>query len=396
MKVSVVHATVGFGLVALLGGCSSTEDFEEAGNAGQGILTGSGGSGATEATEATGMTGGSETEATGGSETEATTGTSATTIKFDIGDAPETTTGSTTDDPCANTGTDGCSCSIPEHTPCDAGADPFQAIGLNCPGEFQVGAVTDGSPEAIGVRTSFGANATFNPREGQSYAVIGSGKVLELSNQTPGFDSDLSPTYCNDDLGNYDKGATLPAPLMTNNVAGDCTVNMGLLGTGDCSNTIQGQFSQGGTANDYTEMRFTALVPNDVTSFSYDFAFFTTEWPAYAGSGYNDMFVGWLTSELWTGNISFDQNGNPISLNAGFLAFQDGGANIPEFTGTCMRQHAGTNWLQSTTGVVPGETITVAFAIFDLADSVLDSYAFLDNFQWGCEPSGEPSTEPIG
>lgn len=400
MRCSVVHATLlGLGIFVLAGGCSGTEDEADLTGGGPGIVSITVGPSTlgTDATDGTDGTGTDGTDGTDGSGTDGTTGNAgSTTIKFDIGDPPETTSGSTTEDPCANTGTEGCSCSIPEHTPCDNSADPFRAMGLNCPGEFQVNASTDGSPEAIGVRTSFGANVVFNPREGQAYAVIGSGKVIELNNQTPAFDPDLGPTYCNDDLGAYDKGANLPAPIMTNNVGGDCTQNMGLLGTGDCSNTIAGQFNQGGSANDYTELRFTAQVPQDVTSFSYDFAFFTTEWPAYAGSSFNDMYIGWLTSELWTGNISFDQNGNPISLNAGFLAYQDNGANLPEFTGTCMRQHAGTKWLQSTTGVVPGETITVVFAIFDLSDSILDSYAFLDNFQWGCEPSGQPSTEPIG
>ncbi len=396
MRCGIVGTTISLVAIGWFGGCSGIEEEMGMTGGGPGIVSITSGntSGNTQGTEASASdSDGGETDDSG---FDSTSGMGSTTIKFDIGGPPETTTSSTTEDPCANTGTEGCSCSIPEHTPCDNGPDPFKAMGINCPGEFQVNTSTEGSPEGIGVRTSFGANVVFNPREGASYAVIGSGKVIELDIQTPPGDPDLSPTNCNDDLGPYDKGQTLPAPIMTNNVGGDCTQNMGLLGTGDCSNTIQGQFNQGGSANDYTELRFTAQVPQDVTSFSYDFAFFTTEWPAYAGSSFNDMYIGWLTSELWTGNISFDQNGNPISLNAGFLAYQDNGANLPEFTGTCMRQHAGTKWLQSTTGVVPGETITVVFAIFDLSDSILDSYAFLDNFQWGCEPSGQPSTEPIG
>jgi hypothetical protein len=108
------------------------------------------------------------------------------------------------------------------------------------------------------------------------------------------------------------------------------------------------------------------------------------------------MYIGWLESEKWTGNISFDQNGNPISLNAGFLEFKDDGGGNPVFAGTCMRQHAGTNWLTTTAGVTPGEQITVVFAIFDLSDAILDSYAFLDNFKWGCDPQGKPSTMPPG
>jgi hypothetical protein len=137
-------------------------------------------------------------------------------------------------------------------------------------------------------------------------------------------------------------------------------------------------------------------VPPDVYSFSYDFAFFSTEYPFYYGSMFNDMYVGWLESTDWTGNVSFDEQGNPISLNAGFLDFKDDAGNIPEFDGTCMKYHAGTNWLQTTAGVRGNEDITVVFAIFDLSDSILDSYVFLDNWQWGCDPTGKPETLPPG
>ncbi|MEZ4450067.1 MAG: choice-of-anchor L domain-containing protein [Nannocystaceae bacterium] len=348
-------------------------------------------------------TGGSEgTDGTDGTEgTESTDGTttgsgasrgSGDPFKFDLGGTSSTGT-STTGDPCRETSPD-CVCSIPDHVPCDqATNDPFQAMGLNCPGELQVQASTMGSPAAIGLRSNFGVNATFNPREGTKYAVIGSGLVGDLNNVTPQNDSNAGPTHCNDALG-ISLGKTLPAPLKPNAVGGDCTQNPGLVGTGDCSGTIQGQFNQGGSANDYTELRFVLQVPNDVTSLSYEFAFFSVEWPYYYGSKYNDMYVGWLESELWTGNISFDNMGNPISLNAGFLDYQDGSGSLPEFAGTCMRQHAGTSWLKSTVGVTPGEQITVVFAIFDLSDQILDSYAFLDNFQWGCEPSGEAADDP--
>jgi hypothetical protein len=38
----------------------------------------------------------------------------------------------------------------------------------------------------------------------------------------------------------------------------------------------------------------------------------------------------------------------------------------------------------------------VLFAIFDQGDGILDSYVFLDNFQWGCEGDLPPQTVPIG
>jgi hypothetical protein len=318
--------------------------------------------------------------------------------KFDLGVTPDVGQADTGMIDCkADPNNPECMCTIPDHVACDNGVtDPYRAMGLNCPGELQVNAKTNADPGAVGVRSSFGAAGIFNAREGSQYAVIGSGFVADLNKVTPQGDFDLGPTNCNDDLANAaNPGATLPAPLKTNPSAGDCTKGVGV-GTGDCSATIQGQFSQGGGAFDYAELRFNLQVPPDVTSFSYDFAFFSVEYPAYYGSGFNDMYIGWLESEKWTGNISFDQNGNPISLNAGFLSFKDDGGNSQVFAGTCMRQHAGTNWLTTTAGVTPGENITVVFAIFDLSDGILDSYAFLDNFKWGCEPTGKPQTMPPG
>ena len=290
-------------------------------------------------------------------------------------------------------------CEAGEHVPCDDGtSDPFAAMGIGCTGEVQVTTTTQGSAVSFGVRTGFGPTDTWAPREGSAFAVIGSGDVADLDIETPAGDSDSAPTHCNDQLiaDGVDPGATLPAPLQPLDVAGDCTTNPALIGTGDCSSTVQAQFDAGGDAFDYAELRMIATVPGGSESFSYDFAFFSTEYPVYFGSQFNDMYVGWLESEAWTGNVSFDEMGNPISLNAGFLDFQDDGAALPEFDGTCMKQHAGTRWLSTTAPVTPGEQITLVMAVFDLADKQLDSYVFLDNFEWGCEGTTGPVTEPVG
>ncbi len=305
--------------------------------------------------------------------------------------------------PCGEGGECPGECLPSEHVPCDGGADSMiSALGLNCPGDAEVEVITSGSPAAMVVRTGFGSTAQWAPREGSAFAVIGSGFVNDLDLETPDLDAGgllphSNPTHCNDDLGaEYDVG-TLPAPIQPVDVAGDCSTDESLLGTGDCSSTIQGQFSQGTAgAFDYTEIRIVADVPMTNNSLNYDFAFFSTEYPYYFGSGFNDMYIGWLESESWTGNISFDDQGNPISLNAGFLDFRDDTGAAPEFAGTCMRYHAGTRWLQSVAPVSPGETITLVLAVFDLSDAILDSYVFLDNFGWGCEGEDTPTTNPVG
>lgn len=324
--------------------------------------------------------------------------------RLDVGDGQAGTGGQ----PCQE-GEECNECVAYEHTPCDDGTtDLFKAMGLNCPGEPEVTVTTNGSPLAIGVRTGFGAGANWGPQEGSSYGVIGSGIINDLDSPTPtnGLLEDQNPTHCNDDLDNLppnevgplDPGTTLPDPLSATNVGGDCAMDPGLVGTGDCSNTVAGQFSQAANgAFDYTEVALETSIGGENTSISYDFAFFSTEYPFYYGDPFNDMYVGWLESESWTGNVSFDEMGNPISLNAGFLDFRDdNGTTVPDFAGTCMKRHAGTKWLTTTAPVTPGEDVKLILAIFDLQDSILDSYVFLDNFQLGCVPGEKPTTEPVG
>jgi hypothetical protein len=311
-------------------------------------------------------------------------------------DGPSSADGSAGSTTCSPQ--DGCECTPSEHEPCDQGADSMiAAFGLDCPGDAQVEVLTFGNPGAMSVRTGLGPTSEWAPREGSAFAVLGTGFTTDLDLETPTGDSDAGPTHCNDDLGpEYDLGMTLPLPIQPMDVDGDCTTNTMLLGTGDCSSTIEDQLGQDGTVEDYTELRIWAEVPAGKTSLAFDFAYFSTEYPFYVGSTFNDMYMSWLESERWTGNISFDETGNAISLDSGFLDVRDDDGTLPELQGTCMRQHAGTPWLHTVAPVAPGETIILVLAIFDLSDSILDSYVFLDGFGWGCDAVDEPSTAPSG
>lgn len=353
---------------------------------------------------------------------------------FDDGDDDETTGdtgplldlggGETSENPC-NEGED-CECNIPPHVPCDAdpSADYLQVMGLGCPNELAAEHTETGSPEAMGTRSNFGDQSAFPPREGERFVVLGSGKVAHLDTYWDPLDPDPPPFEdepCSADLdgdeflglpGPYDP-QTLPAPLVAQNVGDvDCEQDPSLVGMGDCSNSIAAQVDAGMGVFDYTELRAELSVPFEVYSLSYDLAFFSYEYPIFYNSEYNDMFIGWLESERWTGNVSFDEMGNPISLNAGYLDYRDAspdpdfpeefpdpdcvdGCTAPELHGTCMQGHAGTKWLTTTASVTPGESITLVLAIFDQSDSALDSYVFLDNFQWGCEGGHPPTTVPI-
>ena len=279
-----------------------------------------------------------------------------------------------------------------EPVPCDeSGDDPGAAMALckATPGFVSIEYI--GSADGRGVRSGLGSATTHDPREGTMFAVLGSGFVAEID------DLDLN---CSQDLGDFDPGPMLPEPIVSTPVAGDtsCLEDDTLIGTGDCSRTIDGQFSQGGTAHDLSAIAVSLVVPEGVNSLQFEAAFFSTEYPTYYGQEFNDMFVGWVETGNWTGNVSFDMAGNPISLNAGFLDFRDDDIDLPEFEGTCFEGHGATRWLTSTAQVVPGEELTLYLAVFDLADSIVDSFVFLDNFRWSCDvpggPLGEPMTEP--
>jgi hypothetical protein len=293
----------------------------------------------------------------------------------------------------------GATCGAPTAVSCDHEDDDiWHAMGINCDVGPQVDGVANGDPLGFYVHAgNLGSfePAPFPPREGEKFLVISSGQAADIA---------IPNLFASTDItGFVDNDAALPAPIDVQAVSAtdDCTTDPSLIGQGDCSNTIQAQWAQGSGANDYVEMRFTAEVPFETFSFSYDFAMFSTEYPVYYQSSFNDMYIGWLESELWTGNISFDEMGRPISLNAGFLDYKDAPNPVdcpapcqaPELAGTAMVGHAGTKWLTTTAGVTPGEEITVIFAVFDLSDGVLDTVILLDNFQWGCE-GGAPVTIP--
>ncbi len=318
--------------------------------------------------------------------------------KFDVGSetSGETGDGGTDDD-----------CEVPEHVACDGSGDVANALGLNCPGELQFTVTQGPAQEGWGTASSFGTTNAFDPREGSEYVTIGSGHLSGL---------DPLGDCVGSDIPGAEVGHALPAPIVLMDIAsGSCSDDASLIGTGDCSNTLQEEFSQTTAgAFDYTEIRIEATVPAGATSFSFDFAYLSREYPSFWESRYNDIFFGWLESETWTGNISFDAIGAAISVNAGFMNYLDAdtgnksstglshpdcptGTNCsaPELHETCLEGHGATAWLTTEAEVVPGENMVLVIAVMDLGDPYLDSYALLDNFAWGCT-EGPPRTAPAG
>lgn len=168
-----------------------------------------------------------------------------------------------------------------------------------------------------------------------------------------------------------------------------------------------------GTPYDATAVELEIRVPQNAKGFSFDFNFYTYEWPSYICSKYNDFFVAILSpipAGQTDGQISFDMQGNPISVNNAFMNVcgclsgppcTAGGKsfNCPlgttELNGTGFEAHAATSWLKTQAPVTPGSVIRIRWGAYDSGDGVLDSTAVIDNWQWSAEAGTTVGTAPI-
>lgn len=184
----------------------------------------------------------------------------------------------------------------------------------------------------------------------------------------------------------------------------------------------QGQDESQVPIRDYTEIRLTLTAPINAGSFTFDFNFFSEEYPAYVCRGFNDTFLAMLTSKKYpTGNqIAYDPNNGRINVNNGFFQACTGIVQQDNlgYTHTCAfplsdlnntayelkycctgltdgnlnKGSGGTKWLKTTAPISAGETFTISFIVFEEGDGILDSAVNVDNFRWGSQSIQNPVT----
>jgi hypothetical protein len=282
-----------------------------------------------------------------------------------------------------------------------------------------------GSPAVVQRSLRDGFGTAISPKLGARLAVLSTGNAADKT--------DTNPAYAAFQ-GGVDTGTSSSVPSDWLSANGNNFPN-----APGCPDP------QGGTVgNNPIMLKLRIRVPTNAKSFSLNTYFFSSEYPEWVCSPYNDFFVTLLKSS-WAGtpanpsdlNLAFvSPSGStltyPVGVNlatgntglfrqclngtigcgsgsvsgttssctsvtelagTGFDTVKPGPkySNDPGYCGTNNLLGGGTGWLVTRGNVVPGETIEIRFAIWDTGDAWYDSLVLLDNFQWSVTPS-QPGT----
>jgi hypothetical protein len=164
---------------------------------------------------------------------------------------------------------------------------------------------------------------------------------------------------------------------------------------------FDGTHLRGDTDYDATILRIDLLVQTGANCLTFDFKFFSEEFPEYVNTDFNDAFIAELDTSTWTtsgstisapNNFAFDPSNNVISINAAGNTSMSAG----EAAGTTY--DGATPLLSASTQVTPG-LHSLYLSIFDQGDQIFDSAVFLDNLRIGFVPNPAvncvPGAQPI-
>ena len=162
----------------------------------------------------------------------------------------------------------------------------------------------------------------------------------------------------------------------------------------------------GDNINDDVGLELTLRAPTNAIGYSFNFTFYSFEYPEWVCTTFNDQFIALVDPPPMgsiNGNISFDSNSNPVSVNIAFFQVCSGCAlGTAELVGTgfdSWDDAGATSWLKTSAPITGGEEFKIRWTIWDTGDTAWDSTALIDNFQWvasggtvtiGTEPVPDP------
>jgi hypothetical protein len=267
------------------------------------------------------------------------------------------------------------------------------------------------SPLLHGVLPNFSKN--FLPRGGKSLLALSSG-VARAPGQT-GYTRDCSDTF---------DGPASKFPMGFDGRSPSCPDDAEARRLGDA-----------------VALELKVRMPTNASALSFDSAFFTEEYPDYICTPFNDYFQVIVTpmrmGSAADGNVMFDVDGNPISVNNSLLractAGEHGGKTFKCPLGSTPLQGTGfetcdgslfpqggliggliggggsnttqsgygasTGWVNTEFAVQPGEVVTLLFTIWDSEDHLLDSLSIIDHAKFRLRteppPPEKPMTQPV-
>ena len=151
----------------------------------------------------------------------------------------------------------------------------------------------------------------------------------------------------------------------------------------------EGPNVRGDSDFDVTVLKIDLDVPSSVNCLSFDFRFFSEEFPEFVGSDFNDAFIAELDNSTWStsgstigapNNFAFDPNGGLISINS------TGTTSVSAEDAAGTTYDAATQVLEAKTPITPGNH-SLYLSIFDQGDHAYDSAVFIDNLNLYVAPS---------
>lgn len=293
-----------------------------------------------------------------------------------------------------NNADDNCSGKVDEPTPsCDLNLNPTSkdatvfANAMEVCAPWLLSATWNKFIDARSRKITNHFGQTYKPRSGETMAYFSTGIAADrgdtgFMDPQPGYDFGL-PADAN------------PLQISSKNV---------------CTGVVN---KSGPFGNDMVAVTLKIQVPTNAKAFQFKLNFFSAEYPEYIGNQYNDMFVAYLQSKKFSGNISFDANNEPVTVNSGFFQVCDSSPICANSGHTCTkgpkdldgtgyevfakngeRYGGGTGWLTTTRAVEPGEVITLTLYVFDGGDATFDSAVLLDGFEWLFDDAIKDGTIP--
>lgn len=169
---------------------------------------------------------------------------------------------------------------------------------------------------------------------------------------------------------------------------------------GNTSADLGGPNVRGDTDFDASVLKVDLDVPASANCLTFDFQFYSDEFPEWVNTQYNDAFIAELDGSTWDtsgstisapDNFAFDPSGDVISINS------SGNTSMSTAEAAGTTYDGATPLLSASKQVSPGAH-SLYLSIFDQGDRIYDSAVFLDNLRVGfvrdpevnCRPGAEP------